>query len=318
VVRGQGDASKAIQPIVQPSLSAPAYEFNAWLEDWSQNRTGFTKYSQGTDSDTLNKTATGVSIITQKADMRMELMARFFAVGMKQLFAKMLKLAVRHQDREEQMQLAGGQWVAINPNEWRDQFNVQINVGLGTGSKEQQAQRILGLLQTQLQGAQFGVVGPENIAETIRLYVEANEFSNPERFVNAQPSGMPPNPQAYQQEKQQVTEQLRQMQEELQRLSQENEGLKSDQASKEMDFAIKSRELDQKDRQIEQDGMKAAADYDLKRDSQHVQNAKTTQEMARADSGDEAVAELQAQVAQLTEIVGALLQQVMPQEEMPA
>ncbi|HEY5850863.1 MAG TPA: hypothetical protein VIT62_08890, partial [Lysobacter sp.] len=76
VVRGRGDASKAIQPLVQPSLSAPAYDFNTWLDDWGQTRSGFTKYSQGTDSDTLNKTATGVSIITQKSDMRMELMAR--------------------------------------------------------------------------------------------------------------------------------------------------------------------------------------------------------------------------------------------------
>ena len=124
----------------------------------------------------------------------------------------MLKLAVRHQDREEQMQVAGGQWVAVNPSEWRDQFNVKINVGLGTGSKEQQSMRIMGLFQTQLQAAPFGVITPENIAETVRLFVEANEFSNPERFVSPQPTGMPPTPQAYQQEKQAAMEQFEQVQ----------------------------------------------------------------------------------------------------------
>jgi hypothetical protein len=329
VVRGQGPAQDAIQPLVQPSLTAPAYQFNEWLESWRENRTGFTRYSQGTDADSLNKTATGVSIITQKSDMRMELMARFFAVGMKQLFAKMLKLAVRHQDREEMMQVNGGEWVAVNPSEWRDQFNVKINVGLGTGSKEQQAQRIIGLFQTQLQAAPFGIVGPENIAETVRLYAEANEFSNPERFVSPQPTGMPPTPQAYQQEKQQVMQQLQQMQEALQQASEENAGLKADQAKAEMDFAIKSRELDQKDielaqkgQQIEQQGVQAAAEYDLKRDSQQVQTAKTAQEMARADTDDEQVAQLQDQVAQLTQAVQYLLQQIAPpddtQEQIPA
>lgn len=322
VVRGRGKAQDAIQPIVQPNLSAPAYQFNEYLEDWRATRTGFTKYSQGTDADSLNKTATGVSIITQKSDMRMELMARFFAVGMKQLFAKMLKLAVRHQDREEQMQVAGGAWVALNPSEWRDQFNVKINVGLGTGSKEQQAARIMGLFQTQLQAAQFGVITPENIAETVRLYVEANEFSNPERFVSPQPTGMPPTPQAYQQEKQQVMQQLQQMQEALQQASEENAGLKADQAKAEMDFAIKSRELDQKDielaqkgQQIKQQGVQAAAEYDLKRDSQQVQNAKTAQEMARGDDEGAKVAALEDQVAQLTEAVQFLIQQIAPPQD---
>lgn len=318
VVRGRGDASKAIQPLVQPSLSAPAYDFNTWLDDWGQTRSGFTKYSQGTDSDTLNKTATGVSIITQKSDMRMELMARFFAVGMKQLMAKMLKLAVRHQDREEMMQVNGGQWVAVSPSEWRDQFNVKINVGLGTGSKEQQAARIQGLFGMQLQAAQFGVITPENIAETTRLYVEANEFSNPERFVSAQPTGMPPTPQAYQQEKQGVQQQMQQMGEELQRLTQENEGLKSDQTKAQLDFELKSRELDQKDQEIQQNGMKAAADYELKRDSQQVASAKTAQEMARVDDGDEKVAQLEAQVAELTQVVGQLIQIVAPAQEQTA
>lgn len=322
VVRGRGPANTAIQPLVQPSLSAPAYEFNEWLEDWRATRTGFTKYSQGTDADSLNKTATGVSIITQKADMRMELMARFFAVGMKQLFAKMLKLAVRHQDREEQMQVAGGQWVALNPSEWRDQFNVKINVGLGTGSKEQQSMRIMGLFQTQLQAAPFGVITPENIAETVRLFVEANEFSNPERFVSPQPTGMPPTPQAYQQEKQAAMEQFEQMQQELQRLSQENESLKSDQQKAQMDFALKTRELDQKDielaqkgQQIEQQGAVAAADYELKREGQQVQNARTAQEMARGDDEDAKVAELQDQVAQLAQAVQFLIQQIAPPQE---
>jgi hypothetical protein len=329
VVRGRGPANTAIQPLVQPNLSAPAYQFNEYLETWRENRTGFTRYSQGTDADSLNKTATGVSIITQKADMRLELMARFFAVGMKQLFAKMLKLAVRHQDREEMMQVNGGQWVAVNPSEWRDQFNVKINVGLGTGSKEQQAARIMGLFQMQLQAAPFGVITPQNVAETARLYVEANEFSNPERFVSPEPTGMPPTPQAYQQEKQGAMQQFEAMKEELQRLAQENEGMKADQSKAQMDFAIKSRELDQKDvelaqkgQQIEQQGVQAAAEYDLKRDSQQVQTAKTAQEMARADTDDEQVAQLQEQVAQLTQAVQFLLEQVAPsggeQEQIPA
>lgn len=313
-VRGRGPANNAIQPLVQPSLGAPAYQFNEWLEDWRANRTGFTKYSQGTDADSLNKTATGVSIITQKSDMRMELMARFFAVGMKQLFAKMLKLAIRHQDRQEMLQVNGGEWVAVSPSEWRDQFNVKINVGLGTGSKEQQAQRILGLFQAQLQAAQFGVVGPENIAETVRLYVEANEFSNPERFVSPAPTGMPPNPQAYQQEKQQVMEQMGKLQEQLQKLGQENASLRV--ANEQAKLDVKAAQIDSKAKDLAADVQTANASLDA-RDAQFQASVEGARR-EHSEQEDGRLGEIEAQVARLTEVVGQLVQAVVPANPMGA
>lgn len=272
VVRGKGPANLAIQPIVQPNLGQPAYEFNEWLSDWSSKRTGWTAYSQGLDADSLNKTATGVSIITQKADMRMDLMSRFFAVGMKALFAKVLKLATRHQGIQEMVNV-GGQFVPINPSEYRNQFNVKIKVGLGTGSKEQQAARIMGLMQIMQAGVQMGVVGPQNIAEAIRLYVEANEFKNPERFVSPEPSGMPPNPEAFQQMQQQFQQQMEGMQGELQRMGQENDGLKQQAASRDAEMQLKGGELQLK-----------GAEFDLKRqEAEHRASMDMTASMASGD-----------------------------------
>lgn len=325
VVRGRGKASDAIQPLVQPNLGAPAYEFNEWLSDWGSKRTGWTPYSQGLDSDALNKTATGVSIITQKADMRMDLMARFFGVGMKQLFAKILKLATRHQDIQEIVNVAG-QFIPINPSEWRNQFNVKIKVGLGTGSKEQQAARVMGLMQIMQPGVQMGVVGPENIAEAIRLYVEANEFKNPERFVSPQPTGMPPNPQAYQQEKQQVMQQMGQMQEQLQQVAQENEGLKAEARSKEGALALQAEKIALDYEKLDLERNKTAADLSLKSQqveqsarSTQIKDAQTVQGMERADNDDAEVAELKDQVAMLTQAVEQLYAALQPpQQELPA
>jgi len=165
-------------------------------------------------------------------------MSRFFAVGMKQLFAKMLKLAIQHQDKQEQMQV-NGSWVAINPSEWTDQFNVTIKVGLGTGSKEQLAARVMGLMQVQMQAAPFGIITPAQIAETVKLYVQAAEFKDPERFVSPEPTGMPPNPQAYQQEKMQQQQMLAQAKQQLEQLGQENGQLKQDAAQQSQDNSLK-------------------------------------------------------------------------------
>ena len=320
VVRGTAEPSMALMPIVQPSLGAPAYQFNEYIASWAENRTGFNRYSAGTDQDALNKTKGGMELLTAKADMRMELMARFFAVGMRQLFAKMLKLAIQYQNVPEMIAI-NGQFVPINPSEFRNQFHVKINVGLGTGSKEQQANRIMGLVQILQLGAQAGVVRPQHVSEVIRLYAEANEFKNPERFVDAEPTGMPANPQQFQQMQAQVQEQMGQMQQELQRLAQENEQLKADQANKQAENLLKGAELELKGRELELKTAQGVADLDLKRQQasqserdSHIKNAQAIQTMEKSDADDAEVAELSQRVDQLTGMVGQILQILQPQE----
>lgn len=321
VIRGQGAAGDAIQAIVNPALGAPAYQFVEWIGSWAENRTGFNRYSAGTDQNALNKTARGTELLTAKADMRSELVARFFGVGMKQVFAKMLKLAIQHQNVPEMVRI-NGQFVPINPSEFRNQFNVKINVGLGSGSKEQQMARIMALGQLMFgPGMQAGVVAPQHVAELIRLAVEANEFKNPEKFVSPEPIGMPPNPQAYNEEKQQVQEQMAQSQEELQRLSQENEGLKAEKAAKDGDLALKGMELQLKDRELSLKEREGEARFALdaqaaeRADNEsRMKGAQTAQQMEHAENAESEHADLKEQVAELTQAVQWLMQQ-LPQEQ---
>ncbi len=319
IIRGQAAPGEALAPVVQPSLGAPAYQFNDYIASWAENRTGFNRYSAGTDQNALNKTKGGMELLTAKADMRMELMSRFFAVGMRNMYAKMLKLAIQHQNIAEMVAI-NGQFVPINPGEFRNQFNVRINVGLGTGTKEQQAVRIMGLMQMQLQMAPFGIVTPQQLAETGRLYVEANDFKNPERFVSPEPTGMPPNPEAFQQMQAQAQEQMGQMQEELQRLAQENEALRADAASNQGDLAIKSAELQLKEQELQMRAMDQAANFQLKqqqvqqadRDSQ-VKNVQTIRGMEREDDDDAKIAELSQRVDQLMAAVSQIVEVIQPQ-----
>jgi hypothetical protein len=300
VIRGTGPASDAITPIQVPAFGAPAYQFNEYIASWAENRTGFNRYSAGTDQNALNKTARGTELLTAKADMRMELMARFFGVGMRQLFAKMLKLAIQHQNVPEMVAI-NGQFVPINPSEFRNQYHVKINIGLGSGSKEQQMARIMAISQMiGSLGVQAGVVRPQHISELIRLAIEANEFKNPERFIDSEPTGMPANPQQFQQMQQQMQEQFGKMQEELQRLTQENEGLKADKANKEADLLIKAKELEQADRELdmkEQQGNRAFA-----------------LDVHAAEKPDDALEQMQQQIDQLAGLVGQILDALQPPE----
>lgn len=299
VIRGQGPAGDAITPIQVPAFGAPAYQFNEYIASWAENRTGYNRYSAGTDQNALNKTKGGVELLTAKADMRMELMARFFGVGMRQLFAKMLKLAIQHQNIQEMVRI-NGQFVPINPSEFRNQYHVKINIGLGNGSKEQLSGRIMALMQVMTQGAQAGIVRPQHFAEVIRLFVEANEFKNPERFVDPEPTGMPANPEQFQQMQQQAQEQMGQLQQQVQQLGQENESLKADKASKEGDLLVKAKQLEQEDRKLDMQEQEGNRSFAL--------------QVNEAAKPDDALSQMQEQINELAGLVGQILNALQPPE----
>lgn len=162
------------------------------IQEMCENSTGWTRYSQGNDADSLNKTATGVQIVTNRADMRIDLIARNFAEGFTELFRMMLKLVLQNQDKEAVVRL-NGNYVHIDPREWRNGFDININVGLGTGDKTQQAQHLMSLMQIQREAIQIGVATPEGIYEAAKEFAKCLGFKNGDKFF-ADPAKQPPKP----------------------------------------------------------------------------------------------------------------------------
>lgn len=152
-----------------------------YMKGFQEDATGWTRYNSGSDGDSLNHTATGVNQITNRADMRVDLIARNFAEGYRELFRLMLKLVSQYQQKEDVVKLCG-QWVAINPREWRNGFDCVINVGLGTGSKDQLVGHLNMLGQQQAQALQIGVATPKNIYETAKEMTKALGFKGVDRF----------------------------------------------------------------------------------------------------------------------------------------
>ena len=56
-----------------------------------------------------------------------------------------------------------GDWVAINPREWKRRTDFTISVGLGTGTPEAQMGKLMMLAPMMQQGQALGLVGPEEI-----------------------------------------------------------------------------------------------------------------------------------------------------------
>lgn len=228
-----------ISPLVTQDISQSAQAGLEYFSQMTDERTGITKYNQGLDSNTLNQTATGIDLIQQSAMQRLELMARTMAeTGFRRLFKLLLKESIQYQNREQVVKLTG-KWVTIDPREWRNGFDLTIDVGLGTGNREAQAKQLMNILTLQGQLQALGVATPQNIYYTASKIPQALGHKDADQFFTDPAKGQAPqqpNPEMVkgqvamqiQQAKGQMDMQMKQM--ELQH-SQQLEAAKMQQAA---------------------------------------------------------------------------------------
>jgi hypothetical protein len=181
----------ALVPIEQGGLDPGAWQMVEWGEQWRERRTGFTRYSQGLSPDALNPTATGVNVITEKADQRVELIARIAAQSVAEMFTKVLDCAAHYQKSAEIVELMG-EWVMVDPREWSNGFRIKVDVGLGTGSRDRKAAALAGVIQTQMPLLQAGQLPAQAMIVAARDLADAAGLNRGDEYF---PDAPPPGPQ---------------------------------------------------------------------------------------------------------------------------
>lgn len=197
----------SVFPISQPDLSAAAWQVMQWGELWNAKRTGFSDLSKGLNSEALNDTATGVMEITERADMRCELMARHLAQALQRLLTKVMRCMSRYQDVSQAVRIAG-QWVDVDPREWANHYTISVRVGLGSGNRDREVAQLTQLMQVQQGLMQAGMVPPPAAITLARKLARAMGQDSPEQlFPDPPPPGpaQPPLPLLIEQEKGRVT-----------------------------------------------------------------------------------------------------------------
>tara|TARA_X000001388_G_scaffold28287_1_gene19961 strand:+ start:2950 stop:5139 length:2190 start_codon:yes stop_codon:yes gene_type:complete len=257
VVRTKQPPSQVMFPMQSQAISQQAFPLLEYLDTIRETRTGITRYNQGLDADSLNKTATGVNAIMTQSQMRMELIARVFAeTGIKDLFKRIFELTCKYQDKERIVEL-NNQFVPVKPTEWRNRFNISITVGLGSGSKDQQIVMLNNILERQLQAFQlqgnreYPMVSLKNIYNSLAKIIENAGLKNVENyFVNPdQGKSMvtpPPPPPLTPIEKIEFTRIQSEEKRKIAELELENKKLRQETAEAMLDFETKAKELELK------------------------------------------------------------------------
>jgi len=168
------------------------------IDQLKEKRSGVPNQLMGLNPDTINKshtTAQSVNQMMQSSTQRIELIARSFAEGVKDLFKNILSVVCEYQDRERIIKLRG-KFVSIDPREWVNRYDCTVQVGLGTGNQDQRLdvlQKVLSVQEKLLQAGGLGLVTPQNIYNTLENYLQNSGYKDASQFF-VNPAQQPPQP----------------------------------------------------------------------------------------------------------------------------
>jgi len=118
---------------------------------------------------------------------KIEMIARVFAeTGVRALFRGILHLSTKYQNKEKIVRL-NNEFVSVDPREWSNMYDVQINVGLGTAQKQEQIQFLMATAAKQEQillkmGASNPMVSLAQYRNTLAKIAELSGFKDSDQF----------------------------------------------------------------------------------------------------------------------------------------
>jgi hypothetical protein len=173
----------AIKQITPAPLEQYAYQTMEFIQGQLEQRTGITRYNQGLDANTLNKTASGIQSIMSASSQRIELIARVMAeTGFRKLYKKMLMLNQQFIDQEIVIRVHG-QPLEISPDDLAGNFDVSVDIGGATNKEQQEINQMMTVLNYSQILLQLGVMVPRNVYEIVKKIFETWGVADSEKYI---------------------------------------------------------------------------------------------------------------------------------------
>jgi len=179
----------AIVPMTVQSNAAQSFPMLQYLDEIQAKRSGVSDTQQGLNPDILqNVTATAISAMQSASQGKLELISRIFAdTGVSSLFKGILQLVCKYQQKERIVRV-NNKYIPFDPREWSHEYNISVNVGLGTGSKQEQLATMQMILDKQEQIiTQYGLSNPlvnlKQYRDTLAKFVQMAGFKDDSQFL---------------------------------------------------------------------------------------------------------------------------------------
>jgi hypothetical protein len=172
---------------VVPDITSSIYPMMQYLDAELEVRTGLSRQSQGIDANALqNQSATAVAQVFSASQMRMKLIARIMAEGVRDIFTLLHGTIRKHGQKLQTVRLRNS-WVDVDPRNWKTRDDMTINVGLGSGGKAAQFAQLMAMANIQkelVMGGKLHLVGDREIYNMATELTKIMGHKNPDRFFN--------------------------------------------------------------------------------------------------------------------------------------
>lgn len=184
----------AISPMQQAPLNPFVFQTIQMLDEDKEDNTGVSRLSQGLNKDAISK-QNSAAMVEQLATMSMQrqkIIARNFASQfVKTLAHEVYRLVVENETQEKIIEISGA-YVRVNPTSWKEKRDVMVELKLGYGEQDREAQKLL-----QLHGmfSQDPSIAPmytiENRFMMLKNVLEQQGILNVEEYLTP-PNQLPP------------------------------------------------------------------------------------------------------------------------------
>ena len=186
LVRCKGDPRTIMTPVPSAPLAPWTMDFIEYLKAVEEDWTGKTRYNQGTDANTLNKTATGISLIMRSSAQRINHIVKIFAeTGVGELYRFLVKLNQTYIDQQQVIRLLDKP-LTVMPDDLDGNFDIVVNADIGLGEKEQKTNVLTSYLRELFPFAmQLGVAGPADFSKAAVRLLELLGWKDAQQFLRS-------------------------------------------------------------------------------------------------------------------------------------
>jgi hypothetical protein len=188
----RSDDGASVRALGSATLSFDVFGALEHMSVVAEGRSGIVRNAQGLNPDTLHDTKGGMQRLMGAAQKRVRMIARVFAeTGVKDLFLLIHAVTRTMPPPGDKVRLRG-KWVQVDPTAWGARNDMAIEVGIGSGGREEEIQglnMVMGVQKDMIVGLQGGKAeGPyvtaENVFNSAKRLCERAGLKNAERYFS--------------------------------------------------------------------------------------------------------------------------------------
>lgn len=185
-IRVAGEPGKNVQPMPTVPLAPWTLNFIEYFRSVEEEWTGRTRYNQGTDASTLNKTATGISLIMKSSAQRINhIIKTICETGVTDLYKFLIRLNQTYIDEAQVIRLLDKP-LQIQPDDLEGNFDIVVNADVGLGEKEQTTNVLTSYLREMFPFAmQLGIANPGDFSRAAVRLLELLGWKDARTFLRS-------------------------------------------------------------------------------------------------------------------------------------